>query len=281
MKRTHVHRMVAVVLELLVAVLLTLTGGVQGESPDGIAIDGPNRSEAYSRPILPSGQPVYYRLNADNPDFPAISSTSDALDAITHVEHDGTHFLKIDLREATFHFLTAIPHHGQGGREKVSVLAQRYGAIAAINADYWSPVCYYPPYHNCAEGMTFVNGEEYTYPDWGVQYNRTSLALSDANQANIGKGYNGRESYLYNVVGGGPQFVFNGSYRWNWVQRSQDSTINGEAFKPPYQYWYDPNKVSRWTVAGISQDGNTLILATSYQSKTPAQMASLMTGEGA
>jgi len=119
-------------------------------------------------------------------------------EAVQYLYQDGAHILRVDLTNSDLRFRTVIANDERGGCERVSSMARRYNALAAINADYFPAGCTWP------EGMTYVKGVDRTRSNWPAKEYRSSLAISRSNQVSIGIGESGREAFLYNVVGGGP-----------------------------------------------------------------------------
>jgi len=177
-----------------------------------------------------------------------------------------------------------------GGTQAVSSFADG-NTIAIINADYQWGGC---SGQICSQGLTISNGSNPT------QYTNVSHLCSDAwVRREIGLSQDGRplvnwwykfvsdgqarnwcgnipngdsgggsEQYSYNLVGGGPQFTFDGSFHWdcqygldpttgNCKSSGGDVGINGEHFG-----------VGNWwkryqSAIGYSSDGTVLVLAES------------------
>ena len=211
-------------------------------------------------------------------------------DGVVYCYENGTHVLLIDLTDPTIRFETVIANDfgyvnvewcdGQPCYlfpvESVGHIATRdpyrnQGVIAAINADYFA----YDRSHG-PEGLTVKNGQRIDGPhsnDYdGNEENRSSLAISANNEANIGKGLGTQQPYLYNAVGGGPQIISNGQYI-----PIQQACAN-EGFSA---YWCNEATAVVQTVAGLSQDRHTLILAVSSGQKTASQIAQVLINRGA
>jgi hypothetical protein len=162
--------------------------------------------------------------------------------------------------------------------------------VAAINADYFGWGCATNAGYSCADGMIYINGQDKTHCTWDCKNYRSSLAFSTDNAPNIGKGESGR-GQLWNVVAGGPQIIRNGqSLGWNVQLRDpngdgqcidgtgDDVQINDELFGCSALAW---SGAMAQTAAGVTQDGNTLILVASATALTPQGMADLLLSQGA
>ncbi|MGQ9628224.1 MAG: phosphodiester glycosidase family protein [Anaerolineae bacterium] len=206
---------------------------------------------------------------------PAVRA-SPAEEAIQYSFQDDTHILRIDLTNPNIRFRTVLSNDGRGGCEKVSSMARRYEALLAINADYFPNGCPWP------EGMTYINGVDYTMSLWPVKSWRSSLAISENNEVSIGIGEKGREKYLHNVVGGGPQFVKEGRYVWEmqyfYEYGQRKVLVNGERFGVGASQW--PTVHKAWNAVGLTRDGKTLIIALSPFKNAP-EMAELLISQGA
>ncbi len=167
-----------------------------------------------------------------------------------------------------------------GGTAWLSDMASGAGALAAINGDYFSGCPDTTPPLNCGEGLTFVDGVDYTDYTGNEWQNRRSLGFNDNYDPNIGwPGEQG--SYHRHLLGGGPQVTFGGEYRWRcWYQSyntegncaCQNNTvvINDELFGCSANNWWNRPQ----TFIGFSDDRNTLYLAVSEPgyNKTPHEM---------
>lgn len=174
---------------------------------------------------------------------------------VTYISNDPTaHILSVDLTNPAIKFRTVLAKDKGGtSRESVESMAKRYNAFAAVNADYFGAG--YGP-----EGMTYIDGNKINYDD-----KRTSLAISSQNQPSMGKG--DRPGFMYNVVGGGPQFIAEGKAYWN---RTGAGYVNGEYF-PNSSYW---DGGTFHTAAGVSKDRKKLILIVTKTTMKPLDVAS-------
>ena len=209
---------------------------------------------------------------------------------IEYREEGATHIIRINLRDSRVHFRVAIAHNDQGGRETVQSMAQRYGAILAINGDYFDPDRSNDNYWSWPwpQGMTWINGIDRTYrcqdhptncSYWRADWWRSSLAISRDNHADIGRMEQRRDSpNNYNVIAGGPQFIRNGQFVWDVRDRGNDCTINDEPFPRQNCPYYTKTRMS-WTAVGITQDGNTLVIIVGPNMK-PQDVMSKMLAEG-
>ena len=177
------------------------------------------------------------------------------------------------------------------GTKTVSSYAD-VNTIAVINADYTIPSC---TTGKCAQGLTISNGSD------PATYTNSSYLCANASQRRvIGLSQDSRvkvdwwykfvsdahraalcataqaggelKSYGYNVVGGGPQFTFDGTFKWNCANGTSNAecpvsgtnvVINDERF----------SSATRWntyqSVVGYSGDGKILVLGESnYQTHT-------------
>ena len=173
--------------------------------------------------------------------------------------------------------------------------------IAVINADYqYSPCASNAP---CSNGLTISNGSsptDYTnldklcndgyvrreigfsqdqrpVIDWWYKFVSDSQARAWCDSRNQGRWPlpgqgGGLEQYSYNLVGAGPQFTFDGSFKWECGDGTQnhncpgtDVVINGEHFKPGN--WWERYQ----SAIGYSSDGTTLILAESNNAQHTMQ----------
>jgi len=173
--------------------------------------------------------------------------------------------------------------------------------IAVINADYTIPSC--TPGAKCAQGLTISNGSDpATYTNISYLCSNASqrrvIGLSKDSRVTVDWWYKfvsdaqraalcataptggGLESYGYNVVGGGPQFAFDGTFKWNCGNGTSnaecpvsgtDVVINGERF----------GTGTRWSTyqsaVGYTTDGKTLVLGESnYQTHTMQDTHNIM-----
>jgi hypothetical protein len=167
-----------------------------------------------------------------------------------------------------------------GGTAWLSDMASGAGALAAINGDYFSGCPDTVPPLNCGEGLTYVDGVDYTDYTGSEWQNRRSLGFNDNYDPNIG--WPGEQGgYHRYLLGGGPQVTFGGEYRWRcWYQSyntegncaCQNNTvvINDELFGCSANNWWNRPQ----TFIGFSDDRNTLYLAVSEPgyNKTPHEM---------
>lgn len=104
-------------------------------------------------------------------------------------------------------------------------------------------------------------------------------------RVNFDFGKNGSSDDRWNTIGGGPQFLFGGSFRWEGPVYygsgpDQKVIINGEHFDAPQQKpWHYADQAYPSSVVG--GDGSTLILATSRGNISARDMSSLMLDYGA
>ncbi len=186
--------------------------------------------------------------------------------------------VKVDLNNTSLRPRVVVP--SGGGTAWLSSMAGGAGALAAINGDYFSGCPDTVPPLNCGEGLTFVDGTDYTDytgSEWQI---RRSLGFNNGYDPNIG--WPGeQDGYHRYLLGGGPQITFGGEYRWRcWYQQSntegdcacQDNTvvINEELFGCSASNWWNRPQ----TVVGFSDDRNTLFMAVSEPgfNKTPHEM---------
>jgi hypothetical protein len=186
--------------------------------------------------------------------------------------------VKVDLNSNTLQPRVVIAPGG--GTDWLSNMASREGAVAAINGDYFSGCPDLNDPRNCGEGLTFVEGVDYTRYEYNNWQNRRSLGFNDNYDPNIGWPSE-QGSYHRMLLGGGPQVSFNGEYRWRcWYQgynteencACQNNTvvINDELFGCSANKWW----TSHQTFIGFSDDRTTLYMAVSEPgyNKTPHQM---------
>jgi len=195
--------------------------------------------------------------------------------------------VKVDLNNSTIRPKVVVAPGG--GTAWLDSMASGAGALAAINGDYFSGCPDGASPLNCGEGLTFVDGTDYTDYTGSEWQNRRSLGFNDGYDPNIGwPGEQG--SYHRYLLGGGPQITFGGEYRWRcWYQgyntegdcNCQDNTvvINDELFSCSANNWWNRPQ----TFVGFSDDGNTLYLAKSEPgyTKTPHEMHDVLWVHGA
>jgi len=176
-----------------------------------------------------------------------------------------------------------------GGQEWLSTMAANAGAIVAINGDYFSGCPDTVPPLNCGEGLTYVDGVDYTDYTGNEWQNRRSLGFNTNYDPNIG--WPGEQGGVHwQLLGGGPQVTFGGEYRWRcWYQSwntegdcwCQDNTvvINDELFGCSATNWWNRPQ----SFIGFSEDRNTLYLAVSEPgvNKTPHQVHDVLWVHGA
>ncbi len=186
--------------------------------------------------------------------------------------------VKVDLNNPTLRPRVVIAPNGN--TEWLSTMASNAGALAAINGDYFSGCPDTVPPLNCGEGLTYVDGVDYTDYTGSEWQNRRSLGFNDGYDPNIG--WPGEQGgYHRQLLGGGPQVTFGGEYRWRcWYQpyntegncACQDNTvvINDELFGCSANNWWNRPQ----TFVGFGDDRNTLYLAVSEPgyNKTPHEM---------
>ncbi len=195
--------------------------------------------------------------------------------------------VKVDLNANTLRPRVVIAPGG--GTAWLSDMASGAGALAAINGDYFSGCPDTTPPLNCGEGLTYVDGVDFTDYTGNEWQNRRSLGFNDNYDPNIGwpSEQGGYHRYL---LGGGPQVTFSGEYRWRcWYQSSntegncacQNNTvvINDELFGCLANNWWNRPQ----TFIGFSDDRNTLYLAVSEPgyNKTPHEMHDVLWVQGA
>ena len=170
--------------------------------------------------------------------------------------------VKVDLNNNTLRPRVVIAPGG--GTAWLSDMASGAGALVAINGDYFSGCPDTTSPLNCGEGLTYVDGTDYTDYTGSEWQNRRSLGFNDSYDPNIG--WPGEQGgYHRYLLGGGPQVTFGGEYRWRcWYQGSntegncacQDNTvvINDELFGCSANNWWNRPQ----TFIGLSDDHNTL-----------------------
>lgn len=186
--------------------------------------------------------------------------------------------VRVDLNAGTLRPRVVIAPGG--GTAWLGDMASGAGALAAINGDYFSGCPDTVPPLNCGEGLTYVDGVDYTDYTGSEWQNRSSLGFNDNYDPNIGRPADQGGYHRY-LLGGGPQVTFGGEYRWRcWYQpyntegdcACQDNTvvINEELFGCSASNWWNRPQ----TFIGFSDDRNTLYLAVSEPgyNKTPHEM---------
>lgn len=195
--------------------------------------------------------------------------------------------VKVDLNQSTLRpKVVVVPN---GGTAWLSSMASGAGAYAPINGDYFSGCPDTTPPLNCGEGLTYIDGTDYTDYTGSEWQNRRSLGFNDNYDPNIGwpgeQGGNHRQ-----LLAAGPQVSFNGEYRWRcWYSGSNTDgnctcsndtvVINDELFGCSANNWWSRPQ----TMVGYSSDGNTLYLAVSEPgyNKTPRDMHDVLWVQGA
>ena len=186
--------------------------------------------------------------------------------------------VKVDLSRNTVRPKVAIAPGGSTAY--LSTIASGAGALAAVNGDYFSGCPDQTPPLNCGEGLTFVDGTDYTDYTGTEWQNRRALGFNDSYSPNIGWPSE-LSGYHRQALGGGPQVTFGGEYRWRcWYQGSntegncpaQNNTvvINDEQFGVSAANWWQRPQ----TFVGYTDDRKTLFLAVTEPgwSKTPREM---------
>ncbi len=195
--------------------------------------------------------------------------------------------IKVDLNRNTLQPRVVIAP--SGGTAWLSAMATSVGGIAAINGDYFSGCPDNSPPLNCGEGLTFVEGTDYTDYSGSEWQNRRSLGMNGSYDPNIGWP-NEQNSFHWLTLGGGPQVTFGGEYRWRcWYQgyntdgdcacSSNTVVINDEFFGCSANNWWNRSQ----SFVGFSDDRNTLYLAASRPgyNKTPHEMHDVLWVHGA
>jgi len=182
-------------------------------------------------------------------------------------------FLKVQLDQPGVRVQPALAQDYYAARETVLSFAKRYGAVAAINGDYFGS-------GHGPEGLNYVLGVP-VYEGFG----RSAVNFTSALQPTIGLDTNLYSSYqageleLFNCLGGGPIFMTNGIVKWEYTA----TTINGESFSAGSAW----SGLQPWTAVGISSDRKLLVLAvvdgrqTLSRGVTPWEMGALLVEMGA
>lgn len=230
-----------------------------------------------------------YDFNIDPPDVPIAECEPQIYYGIWHCRSDGVEFLKIDGNDSHVHFQVVAYEQKNGsyvsGRKTISsMVSERMneGAVAGINTDYFGG-------DDPAQGTTYINNDrigeffsETENPDWNFGFpnpipggdgicKRHSLAISENNDFSIGWC-----QPSYNVTGGGPHYLQSGVPKWEdetfyeWPNKKL-GRLNGEFF-----FNHNFSAETRQSAAGISQDGQFLILASSSKVIHPLDMAILL-----
>lgn len=180
------------------------------------------------------------------------------------------------------------------GVQSVSSFADG-NTIAVINADYQWSGC---SGQICSQGLTISNGSnptQYTnithlctdgwvrreiglsqdsrpQVNWWYKFVSDGQARSWCGNLPNGDSGGGSEYYSYNLVGAGPQFTFDGTFRWecgygykgtpgasDCNSSGSDVVINGEHFGSSATNWWNRYQ----SAIGFSTDGTVLVLAES------------------
>lgn len=214
------------------------------------------------------------------------SSPNKAYPGITHCTRDNsnTHVVVIDLEDPHVRFETVLAYDAANtevrpyNKQTVEGMVAGYpGVVAAINADYFGDP-------HGPEGLTVKNGRRLDGPDVndedGNAVYRSALAIGRTVmdppggktpiQAEIIRLQEDDQQLdfddRYNVVGGGPQIVFDGAWEWkrnlpNPRYRScyddiiTNDIINGECFRDTGD-WDNANK--KWTAVGLTGDNQMI-----------------------
>jgi len=195
--------------------------------------------------------------------------------------------IKVDLNRNTLQPRVVIAP--SGGTAWLSSMATTVGGIAAINGDYFSGCPDTSPPLNCGEGLTFVEGTDFTDYSGSEWQNRRSLGINGSYDPNIGWP-NEQNDFHWLTLGGGPQVTFGGEYRWRcWYQgyntdgdctcSNNTVVINDELFGCSANNWWNRPQ----SFVGFSDDRNTLYLAASRPgyNKTPHEMHDVLWVHGA
>ncbi len=179
-----------------------------------------------------------------------------------------------------------------------------HNTIAIINGDYQFSPCYGPG-EICSQGLTISNGsdpaqhtnlvhlctdglirreigfspEGLPVVDWWYRF--VSDAQAHAWCPNLQETGGGAEEYSFNLVGAGPQFGFDGAFRWDCLygyageegasdclSNGGEVVINDEHFGTSAEHWWNRYQ----SVVGVSADVDTLALGESYPAATMLSM---------
>jgi len=167
-----------------------------------------------------------------------------------------------------------------GAMNTVRGFVQNFGAVAGINADYFSGGA------NSWVGAAFVEGQDRTISRESEWSTKRNLRISRSpRRVGFDFGKNGSLDDHWNAVGGGPQFLFGGNYRWEgpaffYVGSDRKVMINSEQFDAPQDKdWFYGDRPYRSSVVGGS--GSLLVLATSKGGISAQDMANVMKDYGA
>ena len=92
--------------------------------------------------------------------------------------------VKVDLSTNTLRPQVSIA--ADGGTQYVSTMAVNSGALAAINGDYFSGCPDPNSPQNCGQGITYINGVDFTRYEFDNWQNRRSLGFNDSFDPNMG-----------------------------------------------------------------------------------------------
>ena len=182
--------------------------------------------------------------------------------AVEHCYLNGVDVIKVNLNDSSITIRPVIAPNG--GLASLSSLAGAEG-IAAINGDYRLGSCNNGV--NCGEGLTYVDGNNYTMGPPDTYNYRRSLAFNQSLDPHIGRPSE-QGGYLWHVIGGGPRFTENGNFHWVCGDGSQNQdcpnqggtvVINDEYFGSSATNWWNRPQ----SAIGFSSDGNTIYLAAS------------------
>lgn len=232
-----------------------------------------------------AGQPAVLALQSPLPAAPYASCTdlanwqcAETRSGLSLCRANDICVVKVDLNNNTLRPKVTIAPNG--GVAWLDSMASGAGAYAAINGDYFSGCPDPNEPRNCGQGLTFVDGVDYTRYEYDNWQNRRSLGFNDNYDPNLGfPGEQGGNHRM--LLSGGPQVSFNGEYRWRcWYQgyntegncacQNDTVVINDELFGCSANNWWNRPQ----TFVGFSEDRNTLYLAVSQPgyNKTPHEM---------
>jgi hypothetical protein len=259
----------------LLVVLSVMMGLVTSLGP-GAAVAKTGEGEQYSRASEgPAEQISAHPTRQDGRHSPLACTPSPVC-----YDYDarGVHIIRVNLDDPR---VTVQPglYWPSGSMNIVRGFVQHFGATAGINGDYFSGGA------KSWVGAAFVNGEDRTVSVEGEWSTKRNLRISRSpRRAGFDFGKNGSLDGHWNTIGGGPQFLFGGSFQWDgphfyWIGSDRKVIINGEHFDALYDkdwFWGYP---SRTTAAGSS--GALLVLATSVGNISMQEMANVLRDYGA
>ena len=190
----------------------------------------------------------------------------------------GVHIVRIDLDDPRVAVRPGL-YWPNGDTNTVHGFVQHFGATAGINGDYFSGGA------RSWLGATFVDGDDRTVSaedEWSCKRNLRISRLPHRVGFDFGK--NGSADDHWNAIGGGPQFLFGGSFRWDgphfyWIGSDRKVIINGEHFDAPINKDWFLGNPSHTSAAGGS--GALLVLATSAGEISMEDMANVLRDYGA